>query len=113
MLTLREKLTPLNHPQLYSVFVSEFRNFLSTRRVTFLTGSDVCTPGNYGDITQIELVNHIQEMFTATWKLGVTFFDKDQTLTYQEFYLVDSVQEDVNGPVQTWQLTPVGAHVAD
>lgn len=108
MLSIREKLTPLNYPQLYSVFASEFRNFLGARRVTFLTGADVNGPGSYGDITRVELVNHVQEMFNSSWKLGVTYFDKDGTITYQEFYLVDSLDASDQ---QMWNLTPVDAHV--
>lgn len=108
MLTLRERLTPLNYPHLYSVFATEFRNYLGARRVTFLTGPDTNGPGAHGDIMRVELVSHVQEMFSATWKLGVTFFDKDGTIVYQEFFLVDSL--DANDQ-QMWNLTPVDAHI--
>lgn len=108
MLSIRERLTPLNHPKLYSVFVEEFRNFLSVPKVTFLTGADVHGVGNYGEIVKIELVNHAQEMFSASWKLGVTYFDKDQTQTYHEFFLIDALDGNNH---QVWNLVPVGAHL--
>lgn len=108
MLNIRERLTPLNYPALYSVFVSEFRNFINVRRVTYLTGADVHGMGNHGEIIKVELVNHVQEIFNSTWKLGVTYFDKEGTQVYQEFYLVDGLDQNDQ---QVWNLTPVDAHL--